>query len=107
MFFFFFFDREKIRPGTVCKVSNSRNGPDFTVVVHQAGYKMQHGDEDILWAYENKPVRFRINNRGKTVIEFDPACVLSAYRYEDLIPTNEIPLQTAGWGAEYRFGRMI
>ncbi|WP_144940155.1 hypothetical protein [Paenibacillus sp. 32O-W] len=94
MFFFFFDDdRVKYQPGTVCRVVGRDEGK--TVVIHQIS-------EDTLWCYENRPVRHRINRQGVKVIDFDPACILSPYGYDVLEITNEIPLQTDGWGAKYR-----
>ncbi|GBF73077.1 hypothetical protein PA598K_01362 [Paenibacillus sp. 598K] len=101
MFFFFFFEEEAIKPGTVCRVK-CRFGisPDKLVVVDkQAG-------GDSYWAYDNRPVRYRINRKGVRVVESDPACIQTIYSAEDLEPTNEIPLQEDGWGAKYRRARL-
>ncbi|KEQ25556.1 hypothetical protein ET33_02210 [Paenibacillus tyrfis] len=68
------------------------------VVVHQI-------TDGALWCYENKPVRYRVNKRGDRVIDFDPACILSPYSPENLIVTDDIPLQDGGWGAKYRHER--
>lgn len=63
-------------------------------------------DEDMLWCYENKPVTRRLNSRGKSVIDVDPACFTTLYKREMLDITNEIPKQDDGWGAEYRNKRL-
>ncbi len=65
------------------------------IVVHQV-------TSDMLWCYDNKPVKYKTNRNGDKVIEFDPACFMSPYSAEDLEITNDIPLQDGGWGATYR-----
>ncbi|MOA48737.1 hypothetical protein D3C78_1715230 [compost metagenome] len=65
------------------------------VVVHQIV-------GNALWCYENRPVKYRINRNGDKVIEFDPACVMSPYSPNNLEITNEVPVQTDGWGESYR-----
>lgn len=104
MFFFFFFeeDRERYKPGTVCRVIGDERKEGMEVVIHQV-YSRPNGLS--LWCYENKPVRYRINQRGEKVIDFDPACVMSPYSPENLELTEEIPVQDGGWGARYRHGR--
>lgn len=103
--FFFFFDHEnEIKPGTVCKVNSGRYGPEHRVVVHQV-HKESFGT--FYWTYINEPVSYRVNKLGHTVLDHDPACMLSIYVSKELIPTNEIPLQTDGWGAKYRRERMF
>ncbi|RXZ84610.1 hypothetical protein EBB07_00920 [Paenibacillaceae bacterium] len=102
MFFFFFFEIEEIQPGTVCRVKEGvwRRTPGLLVVVeNKAG-------ENSYWAYENRPVRHRINRKGDRVLDFDPACCQTIYSHDDLEVTNEIPLQVDGWGAEYRWKRL-
>ncbi|MGG1673300.1 hypothetical protein ACIFOE_22215 [Paenibacillus sp. NRS-1783] len=82
----------------VCRVQDGRH-EGKTVVVHQIIHRM-------IWCYDNRPVKYRINRKGEKVIEFDPACILSLYSPESLEVTNEIPLQDGGWGASYRHARM-
>ncbi|MGF6356143.1 hypothetical protein ABIE27_004058 [Paenibacillus sp. 4624] len=94
MFFFFF----EIKRGTVCRVISGRDEGKL-VVAHQVHFEM-------LWCYENKPVKYRINRKGEQVIEFDPACVTMPYSPDELEVTNEIPLQDGGWGLTYRRSRM-
>lgn len=102
MFFFFFLDESRLKPGTVCRVLGRDEGK--TVVVHKV-YSLPDGLS--LWCYENRPVRYRINRSGDKVVDFDPACILSPYRIEDLVITDEVPVQDGGWGASYRRGRRL
>lgn len=97
--FLFFFDGFK--RGMVCRVVHSRHGDDGKkVVIHQI-------NGDMFWCYENRPVSYRTNRKGEKVIDFDPACFLTPYSSDALETTNDIPLQTDGWGAVYRRNRMI
>jgi len=92
--FFFFFTDHIFKPGDVCRVSTGFY-IEKMVVVHQVS-------KEIIWCYENRPVKYKINRKGERVIDFDPACVMSPYTPESLEITNEVPLQTGGWGARYR-----
>ena len=97
--FVIFYD--DIEPGTVCR-AKCRLGisPDKMVVVDKKA------GEDSYWAYDNRPVRYRINRKGVRVVESDPACIQTIYSAEYLEPTNDIPLQEDGWGAKYRRERL-
>lgn len=96
-FLFFYF--EEFQPGMVCRLKRGMDKGKMVVV-----HKVQ---EDMLWCYDNRPVKYRTNRRGEKVVEFDPACVMSPYSADNLEITNEIPLQDGGWGASYRRARMF
>lgn len=98
--FFFIFDNEWYKPGTVCLVTSSRNEGKKVVI------DKVHSDSR-FWCYDNRPVTHRINRSGQRVIDFDPACVTSSYGIDELEITNDIPLQSDGWGAKYRRERLM
>lgn len=94
---FFFFETQNPNestywPGLVCRLKKDSNRK---VVIHEISGRT-------AWVYENIPVRYRINSKGRLVIDFDPSCVLSPCRLEDLEPTDDPPLQKDGWGRKHR-----
>lgn len=97
VFLFFYF--EEFKPGIVCRLKNGIDKGKMVVV--------QQIQDDMLWCYDNRPVKYRTNRKGQKVIDFDPACVTAPYSPSSLEITNEIPLQDGGWGASYRKARMF
>ncbi|KUP24903.1 hypothetical protein AWJ19_03175 [Paenibacillus sp. DMB5] len=96
--FFFFAETAQFRRGLVCRVTTGSSTDKMVVVQHVS---VSDG-ETTLWCYENKPVTRRINHKGISVIDFDPACVTSPFSPRFLEITDELPLQNDGWGARYR-----
>jgi len=86
--FFFFSSLQDFHPGTVCEViTSSRTGQ--MVIVREVRV--------CIWAHEAKPLRTKINSRGREVVEYDPACVTSPFAPGDLrIITGDERAQITG-----------
>jgi hypothetical protein len=41
-------------------------------------------DPNMVWAYEDKPARYRKNRAGRRVMDFDPRCIESPYSLDEL-----------------------
>jgi hypothetical protein len=86
MFFFFERDRddESISVGAKCKIV-AVHMPLFSdslgrrVVIAEVDRKMR-----MVWAYDDKPIRYKLNRQGTRVIDFNPRCILSCYSFDQL-----------------------
>jgi hypothetical protein len=71
--------RELIKIGSRCRIIETRFPRELGNVVI-----ISKISETCVYVYDDRPIRYRINRRGKKVIASDPKCVQSLYRYDQL-----------------------
>lgn len=88
MFFFLFAESNRFKRGEVCELiaNDPRREARPDLYEDRIGKRVivDELDEDNgwVWAYEDRPARYRINKRGKRVCEYDPRCVTKPYKQE-------------------------
>lgn len=86
--FFFFYDSE-FRRGQVCEIikNDPRRETMPKLFPDRIGKRVVIDEvmDNHLWCYDDKPVQYRINNKGRKVVEFDPSCVTTPYRCDELM----------------------
>lgn len=90
MFFFLFEESSVFKRGSVCELiqNDPRRATRPDLYPDRMGKRVivsEVFEEDgLVWAYEARPARYRINQRGKRVCEYDPRCVTSLYWMDHL-----------------------
>lgn len=71
--------------GMRAKVVRCRFGePGYFVKVTKVDNKMR-----ALFAHNDQPIRYKTNQKGKRVVDFDPSTVQSVYLFDDLEPADK------------------
>jgi hypothetical protein len=71
--------REIIKVGSRCRIIETRFPKELGNIVI-----ISKISETCVFAYDDKPIRYKINARGKKVVASDPRCVQSLYGYNQL-----------------------
>lgn len=88
---FFYFEPAEFHVGQACKIVEV-NHHTFSDRVGRNVIITKVMEEDrMVFAQEAKPIKYRVNRRGRTVTEFDPRCVETIYSFDELeaIPEHE------------------
>lgn len=89
--FCFFFGNSEFKKGQLCEII--QNDPrHYTMpklfkdrIGEQVIISAVQDNSHFVWAYEAKPIRYRINRLGNRVVDFDPRCVTTPYNKDDLL----------------------
>lgn len=76
-----------LEPGRRCEVVTSRFPADVGKLIVVTRVNRDCGS---VWGYDDKPIRYRTNRNGRRVVDYDPRCIETIYRFEQLkILTNQ------------------
>jgi hypothetical protein len=99
--FFFFAPKVEFVPGKVCEIiqNDNRHSTMPKLFPDRLGDRIVIDKVmgDYVWAYDDKSVKYRINNNGRKVVEFDPRCVTTPYRCDNLRVIDEEPRSKRTW----------
>lgn len=79
----------QFRPGQRCEIVSVHHRVFERDIGKRIIITKVHADTRQVWAYDDKPVRYRINRNGRRVVECDPACIQSIYSFDALRILNE------------------
>lgn len=82
-------------PGLVCEIVSVHH-PAFSYLIGERVVVIRVIDGERVWAHDDKPVTFRTNRNGQTVVDFDPRGAQTTYGFAQLRPLPGRAPKTVG-----------